>query len=140
MRISDWSSDVCSSDLACRLVVDSGIHSMKWTREQATAYLDANMPSSHYDNQREIDRYIVIPGQATSYYIGMQKIIELRARARAQLGERFDLRRFHDVTLGAGPLPLPLLAERIDAWRGGGGRAACKSGRGACREGGCREV
>src|SRR3546814_7593650 len=82
------------------------------------------MPSSHYDNQREIDRYIVIPGQATSYYIGMQKIIELRARARAQLGERFDLRRFHDVTLGAGPLPLPLLAERIDAWIAGGGRAA----------------
>src|SRR3546814_14770164 len=57
---------------ACRLVVDRGIHAMKWTREQATAYLDANMPSSHYDNQREIDRYIVIPGQANSYYIGMK--------------------------------------------------------------------
>lgn len=109
---------------ACRLVVDSGIHSLKWTREQATAYLDANMPSSHYDNQREIDRYIVLPGQATAYYIGMQKILELRERAQAKLGDRFDLRRFHDVTLGAGPLPLPLLEERIDAWIAGGGQSA----------------
>lgn len=108
---------------ACRLVVDSGIHSLKWTREQATAYLDANMPSSHYDNQREIDRYIVLPGQATAYYIGMQKILELRERAQAKLGDRFDLRRFHDVTLGAGPLPLPLLEERIDAWIAGGGQS-----------------
>ncbi len=109
---------------ACRLVVDSGIHSLKWTREQATAYLDENMPSSHYDNQREIDRYIVIPGQATSYYVGMQKIVELRARARGKLGQRFDLRGFHDIVLGAGPLPLPLLEERVDAWIAGGGQTA----------------
>ncbi|MBJ7498393.1 MAG: DUF885 domain-containing protein [Sphingopyxis sp.] len=109
---------------ACRLVVDTGIHALKWTREQGIAYFDANMPSSHYDNQREVERYIVIPGQATSYYIGMQKIIELRARARARLGDRFDLRRFHDITLGAGPLPLPLLEERIDGWIAGGGQSA----------------
>ena len=109
---------------ACRLVVDTGIHSLKWTRAQGIAYFDANMPSSHYDNQREVERYIVIPGQATSYYIGMQKIIELRARAREKLGDRFDLRRFHDITLGAGPLPLPLLEERIDAWIAGGGQSA----------------
>lgn len=109
---------------ACRLVVDTGIHSLQWTREQGIAYFDANMPSSHYDNQREVERYIVIPGQATSYYIGMQKIIELRARAQAELGDRFDLRRFHDITLGAGPLPLPLLEERIDAWIAGGGQSA----------------
>lgn len=109
---------------ACRLVVDTGIHALKWTREQGIAYFDANMPSSHYDNQREVERYIVIPGQATSYYIGMQKIIELRARARARLGDRFDLRRFHDITLGAGPLPLPLLEERIEAWIAGGGQSA----------------
>src|SRR3546814_10656694 len=107
MRSSDWSSGVCSSALlslslmrACRLVVDTGIHSLKWSREQGIAYFDANMPSSHYDNQREVERYIVLPGQATSYYIGMQKIIELRARAREKLGDRFDLRRFHDITLG----------------------------------------
>jgi len=109
---------------ACRLVVDTGIHSLQWTREQGIAYFDANMPSSHYDNQREVERYIVLPGQATSYYIGMQKIIELRARARVKLGNRFDLRRFHDVTLGAGPLPLPLLEERIDTWIAGGGQQA----------------
>lgn len=109
---------------ACRLVVDTGIHAMRWTREQAVAWLDANMPSSHYDNQREIDRYIVLPGQATAYYIGMQTIVALRARAREKLGNRFDLRRFHDVALGAGPLPLPLLEERIDNWIADGGAAA----------------
>lgn len=109
---------------ACRLVVDTGIHAMRWTREQAVAWLDTNMPSSHYDNQREIDRYIVLPGQATAYYIGMQTIVALRARAREKLGNRFDLRRFHDVALGAGPLPLPLLEERIDNWIADGGAAA----------------
>src|SRR3546814_20575136 len=82
---------------ACRLVVDTGIQSLEWTRAQGIAYFDANMPSSHYDNQREVERYIVIPGQATSYYIGMQKIMELRARARDKIGDRFDLRHFHDI-------------------------------------------
>jgi uncharacterized protein (DUF885 family) len=101
---------------ATRLVVDTGIHAMKWTRAQAVAYLDANMPSSHYDNQREIDRYIVLPGQATSYYVGMMKILELRERARTALGARFDLRAFHDAVLGDGPVPLPILEEKIDAW------------------------
>ncbi len=109
---------------ACRLVVDTGIHAKRWSREQGVAYMDANMPSSHYDNQREVDRYIVIPGQACSYYIGMQKILALRARARAKLGTRFDLRAFHDAVLGNGPLPLPLLEETIDAWIARGGRAA----------------
>ncbi|QNA85321.1 DUF885 domain-containing protein [Sphingomonas sp. So64.6b] len=109
---------------ACRLVVDTGIHQLKWTRERATAYLDHNMPSSHYDNQREIDRYIVIPGQANSYYIGMRKIFELRERARAKLGKAFDLRAFHDVVLGNGPLPLPMLEETIDGWIAAGGRKA----------------
>lgn len=107
---------------ACRLVVDTGIHHLKWSRERATAYFDENMPSSHYDNQREIDRYIVIPGQATSYYVGMQKFLELRSRAKAELGAAFDLRAFHDVALGAGPLPLPILNERIAAWIAGGGK------------------
>ena len=108
---------------ACRLVVDTGIHEMKWSRAQATGYMDDNMPSSHYDNQREIDRYIVYPGQATSYYVGMRKIMELRARAKAKLGAAFDLRRFHDMTLGNGPLPLPILEEVIDGWIAGGGKA-----------------
>jgi uncharacterized protein (DUF885 family) len=104
---------------ACRLVVDTGIHTMRWTRAQATAYFDSNMPSSHYDNAREIDRYIVLPGQACSYYIGMQKIVALRARARARQGARFDIRDFHDRVLENGPLPLPILEQMIDAWLAG---------------------
>ena len=109
---------------ACRLVVDTGIHVMRWTRARATAYFDENMPSSHYDNQREIDRYIVLPGQACSYYIGLRRILELRARAQQRLGAAFDLKRFHDVVLGNGPLPLPLLDEEVEAWIGAAGRRA----------------
>jgi uncharacterized protein (DUF885 family) len=101
---------------ACRLVVDTGIHAKRWTREQAIAFMDANMPATHYDNQREVERYIVYPGQATSYYVGMLKILELRTRAKAALGARFDIRAFHDAVLGDGPVPLPILEENIDAW------------------------
>jgi uncharacterized protein (DUF885 family) len=101
---------------AARLVVDTGLHDQRWSRERAVAYLDANMPGSHYDNQREIDRYIVLPGQATSYAVGMLKIVELRERAQKALGKRFQLTKFHDVVLGSGPLPLPMLEENVDAW------------------------
>lgn len=101
---------------AVRLVVDTGIHARRWTREEAIAYMDSHMPSSHYDNRREIERYIVLPGQATSYYIGMLKIMELRERAKGKLGDAFDVRAFHDAVLAAGPLPLPLLEENIDAY------------------------
>src|SRR3546814_13592520 len=105
---------------ACRLVVDTGIHSLKWSREQGIAYFDANMPSSHYDNQREVERYIVLPGQATSYYIGMQKIVELRTRAREALDDKFDLRAFHEFELGAGQMTLPFNGERVDVRLGKG--------------------
>jgi uncharacterized protein (DUF885 family) len=101
---------------AARLVVDTGLHERRWSREQAVAYLDANMPGSHYDNQREIDRYIVLPGQATSYAIGMLKIVELRERAQRALGQKFQLTRYHDAVLGSGPLPLPMLEENVAAW------------------------
>lgn len=101
---------------AARLVVDTGLHDRRWSREQAVAYLDANMPGSRYDNQREIDRYIVLPGQATSYAVGMLKIVELRERAQQALGRKFQLTRFHDVVLGSGPLPLPMLEENVSAW------------------------
>lgn len=104
---------------ACRLVVDTGVHAKRWNREQAIAYMDENMPASHYDNQREVERYIVYPGQACSYYVGMLKILELREKARAALGPRFDLRAFHDAVLGSGPVPLPILQETIDAWIAG---------------------
>jgi uncharacterized protein (DUF885 family) len=101
---------------AARLVVDTGIHADHWTREQAIEYMDRNLPSSHYDNQREIERYIVIPGQATCYMVGMMKIVELRERAKSKLGERFDLRAFHDVVLGNGPVPLSVLEDNVNAW------------------------
>jgi uncharacterized protein (DUF885 family) len=101
---------------AARLVVDTGIHADHWTREQAIEYMDQNLPSSHYDNQREIERYIVLPGQATCYMVGMMKIVELRERAKNKLGERFDLKAFHDTVLGDGPLPLSVLEENVDAW------------------------
>jgi uncharacterized protein (DUF885 family)/imidazolonepropionase-like amidohydrolase len=109
---------------AARLVVDTGLHQKRWTREQAIEYFDRNTPGSHYDNQREVERYIVLPGQATSYALGMLKIVELRERARSVLGDRFDLRAFHDVVLSNGPLPLPLLEENVDRWLGAKGDGA----------------
>ena len=101
---------------AARLVVDTGLHEKRWTREQAIEYFDHNTPGSHYDNRREVERYIVLPGQATSYAVGMLKIVELRERARSELGARFDLRAFHDVVLGSGPVPLPILEENVNEW------------------------
>jgi imidazolonepropionase-like amidohydrolase len=101
---------------AARLVVDTGLHDKRWTREQGIAYFDDNTPGSHYDNQREVERYIVMPGQATSYAVGMRKIVELRERARNAFGARFDLKAFHTVVLGSGPVPLPILEENVDAW------------------------
>ncbi len=91
---------------ACRLVVDTGIHSMGWTREQAIDYLAGNSGLSRAFTTAEIDRYIVMPGQALAYKIGELRIKALRAKARAALGERFDLRRFHNAVIDNGALPL----------------------------------
>ncbi|ABI75738.1 putative lipoprotein [Hyphomonas neptunium ATCC 15444] len=101
---------------AARLVVDTGIHSKQWTREQAVQYLMDNTPNPEGDCRKAIDRYIVMPGQATAYKIGMLKIVELRDRARAELGEAFDIRDFHDVVLKDGAVPLAILEENVDAW------------------------
>ncbi|MFN3607686.1 MAG: DUF885 domain-containing protein [Hyphomonas sp.] len=101
---------------AARLVVDTGIHSKQWTREQAVQYLMDNTPNPEGDCRKAIDRYIVMPGQATAYKIGMLKIVELRDRARAELGEAFDIREFHDVVLKDGAVPLAILEENVDAW------------------------
>jgi uncharacterized protein (DUF885 family) len=101
---------------AVRLVVDTGMHAEGWTRQQAIDYFKANAPKSDLDITNEIDRYIATPGQALGYKIGQMKISELRGRAQARLGERFDLRAFHDELLGAGALPLTVLEKRMDAW------------------------
>jgi uncharacterized protein (DUF885 family) len=101
---------------ACRLVVDTGLHAKGWTRQQAIDYLAGNTALSAKNVEVEVDRYIGWPGQALGYKIGEIKILELRARAEAALGKRFDIRKFHDFVLSAGPLPLDLLETRVDRW------------------------
>ena len=104
---------------AARLVVDTGLHDKKWTREEAIAYLMENTPNPENDCRKAIERYIVMPGQATAYKIGMNKILDLREAAKAELGDKFDIREFHDVFLASGPVPLDILEARVDAWVAG---------------------
>ena len=101
---------------AARLVVDTGLHEKQWTREDAIDYLLTNTPNPEGDAIKAIERYIVMPGQATAYKIGMLKIVELREDARARLGDAFDIRDFHDVVLKDGPVPLQILEENVEAW------------------------
>lgn len=101
---------------ACRLVVDTGIHHKRWSREEAIEYLTVNTPNPEGDIRKAIERYIVYPGQATAYMIGKLKIMELRAKARRKLGDEFDIRGFHNTILQSGPVPLSILEENIDSW------------------------
>jgi uncharacterized protein (DUF885 family) len=101
---------------ACRLVVDTGLHQFGWTRQQAIDYLQENTAKTEQDIAVEVDRYIVWPGQALGYKVGELKIKALRAKAKAALGDRFDLRRFHNAVLDDGALPLTVLEARIDEW------------------------
>jgi uncharacterized protein (DUF885 family) len=121
---------------ACRLVVDTGMHHLGWTREQAVDYMRDNSAMAIHDIRAEVDRYIGWPGQALAYKIGDLKIREVRAEAESRLGERFDVRAFHDVVLGGGSVPLGVLEETVRAWieeqlengRNGGANTAAASG------------
>ena len=101
---------------AIRLVVDTGLHSKGWSEQQAVDYFLANSPIPEAAVKSEVRRYIVMPGQATAYKIGMIRIQELRAEAEEALGENFDIRAFHDTVLGGGPVPLSILERRVDQW------------------------
>jgi len=101
---------------ACRLVVDTGVHAKGWTRQQMLDFMASNTALSLHEVETETDRYISWPGQALSYRIGYLKIRELRTRAEKALGERFDVRLFHDAVLQYGAVPLPVLERQIDAW------------------------
>lgn len=101
---------------AIRLVVDTGLHHKRWTREQVVQFFRDHSAVDEVEIQSETDRYIVWPGQALAYKMGQLKILELRERAQKELGAKFDIRGFHDEVLGAGALPLSELEQRIDAW------------------------
>ncbi|WP_296816296.1 DUF885 family protein [Brevundimonas sp.] len=103
---------------AIRMVVDTGIHTRRWSREQAIQYFTENTMMSELNIRREVERYICNPGQATSYKVGQLKILGLRAQARQAMGDRFDIRDFHEAVLAAGPVPLSVLEERVGAWAG----------------------
>ncbi|HVK21461.1 MAG TPA: DUF885 domain-containing protein [Actinokineospora sp.] len=103
---------------AARLVVDTGVHAKGWSRERALSYMRDNTPLSDLEIGNEVDRYIGYPGQALSYMVGRLEIQRIRAAATARLGERFDIRGFHDLVLGGGPLPLSVLDQVVTGWEG----------------------
>ena len=107
---------------AIRLVVDSGVHSLHWTRQQMIDYFHDHSAIDETNVQAEVDRYVAWPGQALGYKIGQLKILELRARAKDKLGAKFDLRAFHDEVVDSGALPLDVLESRVDAWIAQGGK------------------
>ncbi len=98
---------------ACRLVVDTGMHAKGWTRQQAVDFMTANSPQAPNNIVNEVDRYIGWPGQALAYKIGQREILRLRDKSRSVLGDRFDIKAFHDVVLTAGPVPLGVLDRLV---------------------------
>jgi len=107
---------------AIRLVVDTGVHSMHWSRQQMIDYFRAHSSMDETNIEEEVDRYIAWPAQALGYKIGQMKILELRAKAKKELGPKFDIRNFDDEVVDAGALPLDVLEQRVDAWIAAGGK------------------
>jgi uncharacterized protein (DUF885 family) len=103
---------------ACRLVVDTGLHAMDWSREQAIRFMVDHVADSEANLTNEVDRYIAWPGQALAYKIGQREILALRAETEARLGAKFNIKAFHDVVLGNGPLPMPVLRKVVESWDG----------------------
>ncbi len=101
---------------ACRLVVDTGLHAKGWTWQQTVDYIDANSVMPMVEIEQETDRYIADPGQALAYMVGRLEIQRIRAGAQRVLGDRFDIRSFHDTVLGQGPVPLQVLEEVVGDW------------------------
>jgi uncharacterized protein (DUF885 family) len=101
---------------AIRLVVDTGVHSQHWTRQQVVDYFHEHSTLDETNIQSETDRYIAWPAQALGYKMGQLKILELRDRAKTALGAKFDIKAFHDVVLDSGALPLDVLEKQVDAW------------------------
>src|SRR5262249_55249920 len=114
----DWSDDSLSYEMwrAVRLVVDTGMHSMAWTRNQAIQFLKDNTGKTDQDITVEVDRYIVWPGQALAYKLGRLKIRELWTEAERKLGAKFDARKFHDAVLENGAIPLGMLETHVKEW------------------------
>jgi uncharacterized protein (DUF885 family) len=101
---------------AIRLVVDTGIHDKGWSRQQAIEYFNAHMAKAPKETENEVDRYITWPGQALAYKVGQLKFLELREHAKAELGEKFDIREFHDEVLRHGSLPMDVLEKTVGTW------------------------
>jgi uncharacterized protein (DUF885 family) len=101
---------------AIRLVVDTGVHSQHWTRQQMVDYFHDHSSLDETNIQSEVDRYIAWPAQALGYKMGQLKILELRDKAKAALGPKFDIKAFHDQVLDSGALPMDVLEQRVDAW------------------------
>jgi uncharacterized protein (DUF885 family) len=104
---------------AARIVVDTGIHHERWTRQQAIQWMIDNAGEPAGSTEREIDRYCVYPGQACSFMVGRNEILAARNRARAQMGSRFDVRNFHEQVLRSGPVPMEVLQAAVAQWSGG---------------------
>lgn len=119
---------------AARLVIDTGIHHLGWSRDQALDFMRQRTALSEHEITTEIDRYISWPAQALSYKLGEMKIVELRARAEKELGDKFDLRNFHDMVLALGSVPLPILEEQVAAFIKAGGPAPARPDSCACKQ------